>query len=75
MTEEQVEAVVTFDSRVRVIAAAGSGKTSTMIARAAYAIEKNIAAPGEILLLAFNKKARRNSRNGRATVSATAPWA
>jgi DNA helicase-4 len=57
LTEEQVEAVVTFDSRVRVIAAAGSGKTSTMIARAAYAIEKNIAAPGEILLLAFNKKA------------------
>ena len=34
LTEEQASAVVTFDNRVQVIAAAGSGKTSVMVARA-----------------------------------------
>jgi DNA helicase-4 len=33
LTEEQTRATVCFDNRVRVIAAAGSGKTSTMLAR------------------------------------------
>ena len=38
LTDEQSTAVVTFDNRVQVIAAAGSGKTSVMVARAAYSI-------------------------------------
>lgn len=33
LTEEQARSVVTFDTRLRVIAAAGSGKTSVMVAR------------------------------------------
>ena len=57
LTEEQTKAAVCFDNRVRVIAAAGSGKTSTMVARAGYAIQRDIAQPQEILALAFNKKA------------------
>jgi DNA helicase-4 len=57
LTEEQTRATVCFDNRVRVIAAAGSGKTSTMVARAGYAIRRGIAQPAEILALAFNKKA------------------
>ncbi len=57
LTEEQTRATVCFDNRVRVIAAAGSGKTSTMVARAGYAIRRGIAQPTEILALAFNKKA------------------
>ena len=57
LTEEQTRATVCFDNRVRVIAAAGSGKTSTMVARAGYAIRRGIAEPTEILALAFNKKA------------------
>ncbi|GAP61282.1 helicase IV [Arthrobacter sp. Hiyo1] len=57
LTEEQTKATVCFDNRVRVIAAAGSGKTSTMVARAGYAIRRGIAQPTEILVLAFNKKA------------------
>ncbi|WP_284982464.1 UvrD-helicase domain-containing protein [Arthrobacter sp. efr-133-TYG-118] len=57
LTEEQTRATVCFDNRVRVIAAAGSGKTSTMVARAGYAIRRGIAQPVEILALAFNKKA------------------
>jgi DNA helicase-4 len=57
MTEEQARAVITYDNRVQVVAAAGSGKTSVMVARAAYAIEKGFVSPEEILLLAFNKDA------------------
>ncbi|MFC7848210.1 UvrD-helicase domain-containing protein [Arthrobacter sp. NPDC057388] len=57
LTDEQTRATVCFDNRVRVIAAAGSGKTSTMVARAGYAIQRGIAEPTEILALAFNKKA------------------
>lgn len=57
LTEQQIWATVCFDNRVRVIAAAGSGKTSTMVARAGYAITRGIAQPTEILALAFNKKA------------------
>jgi len=57
LTDEQTRATVCFDNRVRVIAAAGSGKTSTMVARAGYAIRREIAQPTEVLALAFNKKA------------------
>ncbi len=57
LTDEQANAVVTFDNRVRVIAAAGSGKTSVMVARAAYAIERRFVAPDRILMLAFNADA------------------
>jgi len=54
---EQGTAVITFDNRVLLVAAAGSGKTSVMVARAAYAAMKNFIKPSKILLLAFNKSA------------------
>lgn len=57
LTDEQARAVVCFDSRVQVLAAAGSGKTSLMVARAAYAVSRGFVAPQRILLLAFNKVA------------------
>lgn len=57
LTAEQAQAVVCFDNRVQVVASAGSGKTSTMVARAAYAIHRGIAKPDEIIMLAFNKPA------------------
>ena len=57
LTPEQARAVVCFDNRVQVVASAGSGKTSTMVARAAYAMHRGIAKPDEIILLAFNKPA------------------
>jgi DNA helicase-4 len=57
LTDEQILATICFDNRVRAIASAGSGKTSTMVARAGYAVRRGIAEPGEILMLAFNKKA------------------
>lgn len=57
LTPEQARAVVTFDNRVRVIAAAGSGKTSVMVGRAAYAVERGLVPPERILMLAFNTAA------------------
>lgn len=57
LNDEQARAVVCFDNRVQVLAAAGSGKTSVMVARAAYAVSRGFVAPGRILLLAFNKAA------------------
>lgn len=57
LSEEQARAVLCFDSRVLVVAAAGSGKTSTMVAKAAYAVERGLMAPDQIVMLAFNKEA------------------
>lgn len=57
LTKEQARAVVCFDNRVQVVASAGSGKTSTMVAKAAYAIHRGFVAPERIVLLAFNKQA------------------
>lgn len=57
LTSEQARAVVCFDNRVQVIASAGSGKTSTMVARAAYAIHRGLVDPKRIVLLAFNTQA------------------
>lgn len=57
LTDEQASAVATFDNRVQVVAAAGSGKTSVMVARAAYAIRREFVPAERILLLAFNKDA------------------
>lgn len=57
LTHEQARAVVCFDNRVQLLAAAGSGKTSVMVARAAYAVSRGFVQPDRILLLAFNKAA------------------
>ena len=57
LTDEQARAVVCFDNRVQVLAAAGSGKTSVMVARAAYAVCRGFVPAERILLLAFNRSA------------------
>ena len=57
LTDEQARTVITFDNRVHVLAAAGSGKTSVLVARAAYAVSRGFVPPDRILLLAFNRKA------------------
>lgn len=57
LTQEQAEAVVCFDNRVLLVASAGSGKTSTMVAKAAYALHRGYFESSQILLLAFNNKA------------------
>ncbi|PLY16737.1 MAG: hypothetical protein C0631_02830 [Sedimenticola sp.] len=57
LTDEQSRAVICFDNRVLLVASAGSGKTSTMVARAGYALHRKLVKPDRILLLAFNKDA------------------
>ena len=57
LSEEQARAVVCFDNRVQVLAAAGSGKTSVMVAKAAYAVDRCFVPPDRVLLLAFNRAA------------------
>ncbi|MEQ5858417.1 UvrD-helicase domain-containing protein [Halomonas sp. EF61] len=72
LTREQAGAAVCFDDRVLLIAAAGSGKTSTMVARAGYAVRAGIAAPHEVLMLAFNSEAAKEL--GERTRSKLGPW-
>jgi DNA helicase IV len=57
LTPEQARAVVCFDNRMLVVASAGSGKTSTMVAKAGYAIHRNLIPADKILMLAFNADA------------------
>lgn len=55
LTDEQIQACVCMDDAVMVVAAAGSGKTSTMVAKTGYVLHEGLATPGQILLLAFNR--------------------
>lgn len=57
LSVEQIRACLCFDNRVLVVAAAGSGKTSTMVAKSGYALLRGIVRPDEILMLAFNADA------------------
>jgi len=57
LTDEQIHACICMDDNVMVVAAAGSGKTSTMVAKTGYLLRQSLAAPEQILLLAFNRDA------------------
>ncbi len=57
LTPEQRLAVVSDEDATLVLAGAGSGKTSVIVAKAAYLIERGIRQPEEILLMAFGKDA------------------
>jgi len=55
--ERQKEAITTEDSRVLVLAGAGSGKTKTLLQRIQYLIDKKEVRPSEILGITFTKAA------------------
>ncbi|QOK98248.1 UvrD-helicase domain-containing protein [Ralstonia pseudosolanacearum] len=57
LTDEQARAAIVFEENTLLVAAAGSGKTSTVVGKVAYALVKGIARPQDILCLAFNQKA------------------
>nr|WP_280843004.1 UvrD-helicase domain-containing protein [Pararoseomonas baculiformis] len=57
LTDEQADACICMDDAVQIVAAAGSGKTSTMVAKTGYVLHEKLADPEQILLLAFNTKA------------------
>jgi len=56
LNEEQYAAVSAPDGPTLVIAAAGTGKTRTLVYRVAWLIEKGVD-PNRILLLTFTNKA------------------
>jgi len=57
LTEQQRVAVVHDEDNSLVIAGAGTGKTSTVISKVTYLLERGLACPEGILLLAFTRKA------------------
>lgn len=57
LTPEQRLAVVTDEDATLVLAGAGSGKTSVIVAKAAYLIQRAIRRPEQILLMVFGKDA------------------
>ena len=58
LSEEQARAAVVFEDRNLLIASAGSGKSSTVVAKIGYALRKKLAEPEQILALAFGADAR-----------------
>ena len=58
LTEEQRKAVVVDERRNLVVAAAGSGKTSLIVAKAGWLIRRGYRRPSELLLLAFARDTR-----------------
>ncbi len=57
LNQAQAEAVVNGEPSVLVLAGAGSGKTSVLVARAGWLLVRGEAASEQILLLAFGRKA------------------
>lgn len=55
LTSEQRVATIVMEDCNLVIAAAGSGKTSVLVAKVGYLVKKGYALPEEILVLSFNK--------------------
>jgi len=76
LNASQSEAVVNGEESVLVLAGAGSGKTSVLVARAGWLLRRRLAAPEQILLLAFGRQAaeemndRIRSRLGVADIQA-----
>lgn len=58
LTDEQRRAVVIDERRNLVVAAAGSGKTSAIVAKTGWLIKRALRKPTELLLLVFARNAR-----------------
>lgn len=54
---QQRDSIVKLEDNCLVIASAGSGKTSTIVSKAKYLVEKRHIIPSKILLLTYTKKA------------------
>ncbi|MDE2824322.1 MAG: UvrD-helicase domain-containing protein, partial [Chloroflexota bacterium] len=57
LTNEQAKSVATDEDVTRVLAGAGTGKTSVVVGKIAHLVRNQGVSPDDILVLAFNKKA------------------
>jgi DNA helicase-4 len=57
LTTEQRQAVLVDEDRNLVVAAAGSGKTSVIVAKVAHLMRQGFIRPSEIVVVAFNRNA------------------
>lgn len=57
LNEEQRQAVVRTNDRNLILAAAGTGKTSVIVAKALYLLHSGAAQPEDILIMAYNRAA------------------
>lgn len=57
LNPSQCESVVNGEDALLVLAGAGSGKTSVLVARAGWLLKRKLAQPDQILLLAFGRQA------------------
>src|SRR3989337_370195 len=58
LTKSQIRSIIIDEYFNLVVAGAGTGKTSTIVGKAAYIIEKGLAKPEEVLLLSFARDAK-----------------
>lgn len=59
LTEKQRLSCITDEDNLLVLAGAGTGKTSTMVAKAKYLVSNGFAAPHEIMMLAYGSDAQK----------------
>lgn len=57
LDEQQRQSIVELEDNTLVVSAAGGGKTSTMVGKVKYLIEKRKTEPSKILLLTYSRKA------------------
>jgi DNA helicase-4 len=57
LTDEQIDAALIFEDANLVVAAAGSGKSSCIVAKIGFALKNDLFQEDEILALAYNKAA------------------
>ncbi|WP_347952217.1 ATP-dependent helicase [Mesomycoplasma hyopneumoniae] len=63
LNEKQKIAVISNSSHLRIVAGAGTGKTSVLTKKIAYIINESLAYPSRILALTFTNKAAEEMRN------------
>jgi len=75
LDEQQLDAMASIGAHAIVTARAGSGKTRTLVSRAAFLVKHCGVAPSQILLLAFNRKAAEEMRSRLQRAGVSCPHA
>lgn len=68
---DQMDAILHDEDRALVVAGAGTGKTSTIVGKTLHLLREGLATEGEILLVAFTKKAAEEMAERLASFSVT----